>query len=749
MACVSGAGLRISIRRLLRAPAFVVATVGTLTLGLGLFAVVYSVFDKILVEPMRYKDPQDLYFVWRDYGPIRDDNRARLPGKDILELQKAGGVIQDAAALQPFLGGVFSLREGADPAEISVMVASPNLFEMLGTSPILGRGFTASDAGPALPFAMVLTYEFWNRLGADRELIGKEVRLNGRPHRVIGVLPPDFSFVRNDSRGPAQRPDAYTTLRVSLSDDSPNQADYSALIRASQGTSSQVVAAAVDAVGRAVDARDFNSRGLKLYSTPLKADLVARVRPALLVLGAAGCVLALMLMVNLASVLLARAGQREQEFAVSRALGANDSTLMLSTFIEGGLLGLLGGVLGTWGANWATRILVALSPLDLPRREEIAVDWRSATVVVGLGTLLGLLAAVAPALWAAHSSLSVLLARSAVRGGGGHGVLRRGMIVVQVALSLVLLSSGALVVRSLEHLLRVDPGFRPEGVFTALIRTPPVFFPQTSDVQAFQNRVSSALANLPGVESASATSALPLTVSPTLSAPTTIRIPGAPGNTGDPAHDAVLTDVIAVRTGYVEVMGMRIVAGRAFNESRTEGVREILVDTTFARHFFPNGDAIGKTIPLDGGLTIAGVVDQARLYDLHQDGRPQIYLRAEDNAYRPLFYVMRTRREPRSLIPEVQSALRQIDPRVAVGEARSMEEIVGNALRQQRTSAVLIAAFAVGALLLAVMGLFGVVSGSVTRRRHELAVRMALGSDPRQALRLVLREAACLGVDSI
>jgi putative ABC transport system permease protein len=735
----------LAIRRLLRAPAFLTATVGTLTLGLGMFAVVYTAVHKVLIEPMQYRNPDDLYFVWRDYGPIRDQKRAGLAGTDVAELLNASDVIEGAAALQPFLGGVFSLREGVDPMEISVIVTSPGLFQLLGVAPALGRGFALDDAGPGRPLVIVLTHELWNRLGADPGIIGKDVRLNGRPHTVIGVMPPNFKFVRNDSVGTAQRADAYTTLRVKLTDPSPNVPDYSVLIRARAGTSAKLVAAAVDAVGRGVDARDFGGRGSRLYSVGLKTDLVARIRPALLVLGAAAVLLALMLMVNLALLLLSRAAQREHEFAVSRALGANTTAITRGTLLEGGLLGLAGGSLGTLAAIWGTQTLVELAPLDLPRRESIVLDWSIATAVVVVGVVLGLLAAAVPALWAARASLSSLLASSAVRGGGGPGRLRRGMIVAQVAVSLVLLTSGALVVRSFERLLRTDPGFRPEGVFTVLVRTPPVFFPALSDVLTFQDRTYAALSSLPGVIRASAATALPLSATTTFP-PTTIRIPGAPGNTGDAERDAVLADVIGARAGYFEVMGMRLIAGRTFEASRPTDINEALIDAPFARRFFPGGNPVGAKIPYvpDRPLTIIGVVEQARLYDVHQDGRPQIYVRAEDWAYRPLYYTIRSTRDPRSLLPEVRSAVRNVDPRAAVGDARTMEEIVGNALRQQRTSATLISAFAFGALLLAAMGLFGVVAGSVTKRRHELAVRLAIGADQRSLLRFVLLEAVLL-----
>jgi len=733
-----GRDIELVRRRLVRSPIFAATTIGTLTIGLGMFAVVYTAVQKVLIDPMPYKEPGDLYYVWRDYGPIRDVKRGTLDGTDILELQKTNTVIQDAAGMQPFLGGVFSLWEGAEPIEIAVTRTSPNLFDLLGVAPALGRSFAPDEIGMAREQVIVLTHHLWNRLGADPGIVGRDVRLQGRPFTVIGVLPPDFTFVRNDVAAPPQRVAAYIPLAVNLAE--PNwRGGYSGLIRARRGASPGAVAAAVDLVGRAIDARDFNSRGLKLYSVGLKADVISRIRPALIVLGAAGLVLVFMLMLNLASVLIARAAQREHEVAVSRALGANTIAIVRSTLLEGGLLGLAGGALAALAAIWGTRALVALAPLDLPRREAIAIDWRIAAAVMAVGGLLGVVAAAAPAAWGARASLSSLLAGSAVRGGGGQSRWRRGLIVAQVALSLVLLSSGALVMRSFERLLRADPGFQSDGVFTVRVLMPYELFPQMSDRIAFQDRLQGALAAIPGVTGASAASALPLTA-PAIQS--TITIPGAPGNTGDPERDQLPTDIIAVRANYVEVMGMRLIAGRTFTEFRQNGVTEAMIDTAIARRFFPDGNAIGATIRwAERSYTIIGVVQQARLYEIHADGRPQMLVRAEPG---PLFYVMRTTREPHSLLPEVQSAVHHINPRLSVGDPRSMDDIVQASLSPQAIGGTLISAFAVGALLLSSMGLFGVVSGSVTRRRHELAVRLALGADHRHVLRLVLKEGALL-----
>jgi putative ABC transport system permease protein len=324
----------------------------------------------------------------------------------------------------------------------------------------------------------------------------------------------------------------------------------------------------------------------------------------------------------------------------------------------------------------------------------------------------------------------------------------------------VLLCGGGLVVRSVERLLRADPGFQPEGLLTFRVRSVPEYFPTPDALVGFQDRVERAMAAIPGVTGVSAVSALPLTAS---ALQTTLSIPGAPGNTGSPERDAPLVDVLGMRASYVQVMGMRIIAGRGFDPVRQDGRQEALIDSHVAAQFFPNGNPIGAKItggfaasrggsrtatnysyqPADG-LTIVGVVEQARLYDVHQDGRPQLYVRTEDWGFRPLSFVLRTAQEPESLIPQARAALRQVDPRVAMGDVRPMEQIVGDVLRQQRTSAAVIAALAVGALCLAAMGLFGVVSSSVTRRQHEMAVRLALGADHRRVLRLVLGEGALL-----
>ena len=736
-----------AIRRLVRAPLFTLSMLATLTVGLGAFAVVYAVVQKVLLAPLPYERPGDLYFVWRDLSAVVDLKRGYLGGTDVAAMKGAGGAIQDAAGMlrqQRTLSRAGAGAGDVAPEEVTVLVTSPNLFPLLGVRPLLGRGFAADEVGPGRPPVVVLGHDLWQgRFGGDRAVVGTDVLLNGEPHRVIGVMGPDFRFLRPMGLGAPLPSDAYVTHSVNLAETDPGNGEYAGLLRARAGTSPEALAAAVSAVGRMVDERDFGGRGIRLYPVGLEADLVAPVRQPLLVLGAAGALLVLVLAVNMATLLLVRAALREQEFAVSRALGANRVAIVRATLLEAGLLGMLGGVGGALVAVWGTHALVALAPPDLPRRETIAVDWQVAAVVVGVGTLLGLLAGVMPAVWATRAQLSTLLRNAAVRGGGGaHGPLRRAMVVVQVALSLVLLSAGGLVVRSFDRLLRANPGFQAAGVLTLRVPVPGARYPEDAAVNALHERLQRELAAIPGVDAVGAATVLPLTGGANQ---TTVAFPGAPGNRGDAESDNPLVDYVMTRPGYFETLGIRVLAGRAFAAARPAGVREAVIDRTLASRFFPGRSPVGATLRFRGDtLAIVGVVEHARMYDVHQDGRSQVYLRNEDYTYPTLSFALRSGRSLTGLAPEVRAAVGRVDSQLAVADLRPMDEVVGEALRQPRLSAVLLSGFALGALLLAAMGLYGVVAGSVSRRRHELAVRLALGADHQRVLWLVLRESARL-----
>jgi putative ABC transport system permease protein len=737
----------LALRRIARSPMFTVSIVGTLAVGLGAFAVTSAVVNKVLLAPLPYRDAGDLYIAWRDYRAFFDLDRGWIGGPDVTMLAKAGGAIDDAAG---FLSTSLTLTTdaaGAEPMQIPVMRTTPNFFSVLGVQPQLGRFFAPSETGPNGALVVVLSYPLWQRLGGSPDIVGKDVRLNSRPYHVIGVLRKDFTFSRRASLGSAESADAYATLSVDLATADPQAGSYTGLVRAKHGTTPEQVKAAIRQVGVALDRQYFRGRGMKLFGVGFMEDLVGPLRPAILTLGAAGAVLVLVLMVNLATLLLSRAARREKEFAVSRALGASGGAVARATLLEGVLLGTIGGIVASIAAVWATSALASLVPADIPRREFIAMDWPTGAVVVGVGALLGLVAAAAPAIWATRSSLSTLLGNTNVRGGGGHGTMRRTMVVLQVALSLVLLSAGGLVVRSFDRLLSSKPGFKAEGVLTMYVPIPPARIADTMAVLGIQERMVAALKAIPGVEYVSSTSALPLSGQANQNG---VDIPGAPGNTGVREHDRPLTDIFGVRRDYFKAIGTRMIAGRDFSPLRSGHVTEAIVDKVLADHFYPNASPLGARIPFGGPdtLTIVGVVEQPRQYDISKDDRPQLYVRADDNiaSTRTMFYVIRTAGpgDPMRVAGEVRRAVREVDPELAVANMRTLEDIASQSLSKQRVTAVLIGGFAVGGLLLAAMGLFGVVGGAVSRRQHELAVRIALGAQHGSVLRRVIGEGAAL-----
>ena len=728
----------LALRRIIRSPVFALSTIATLTVGLGAFAVVTTVIDRILIAPLPYSRPNDLYFVWRDYGKVIDLKRGWVSGPDVAALDTVGGPISGAVGLRREQRTMSIEGDQGMPEEAGIMVTSPKLFDLLGAHPIIGRGFDAKEVGEKRTPLMVLGYDLWQRrFGGKPSALGAHVTLNGVTFTVIGVMGQDFRFVRHTSLGAPEAADAYITFPYDLATRSANNGAFAALIRARAGASREQVSSAVSSVGRSIDERFFSKKGIGLYPVGLHEDLVAGVRPALVVLGVSGVFLVFVLAANLAALLLSRVMQREREFAVSRALGANGVALVRAVLFEGGMLGAVGGACAALIAWWATRALVALAPVDLPRRESIALDWKMAVAIIAVGAFLGVLAGAAPAAWASRSSLASILRNTAVR-GGGRGWLRRALVVVQVALCLVLLTTGGLVVRSFGRLLQSKPGFTADRVLTFRVPIAQWRFPNNEAAVAIDDRIEHEVSALPGVRSVSAASTIPLLAN---SDQGEVRLPGAPGNTGTIEHDQPLVDIMTARPGWFATLGTRVLQGREFSPFRPGSRREAIIDRTLAKQFYPSGSAIGQSIAVGKDtISIVGVVDHARQYDLHQDGRPQVYLRDQDDTYGTLYFAIRSQRAPDDLIPEVRAIIRRLDPQLAVSDLRSLDDVVDNSLRKQRVSAVLIAGFSVGALLLAAVGLFGVVAGSVARRRHEIAVRLALGSAQRRVLRLILGE---------
>jgi putative ABC transport system permease protein len=727
-----GRDLDVASRRLRHRPMFFFAMLTTLIVGLGTFAVVYTAVDKVLLEPLPFRDPGDLYMVWAKSPELP---HLMVTGPDIAELQNAGGVIEGAAAFQ-YGSPTVAPRATADAERIEAVISSWNLFDLLGVRPAFGRTFRPEDGRQGATDVAVLSNRYWRRLGADRGLIGQTLQFSGMPFTVIGVLPDGADFAGSSA---TVNPDIYVPYTVDLASVAPRDSNYRAVARVRRGTSAAQAHQAIDAVGRAIGRRDFHRDDRTLSAIGLHAELVDEERPALLTLAVTGVLLVLALGVNLASLLLARATEREREFAVSRALGGGVVAVVRSTLVEGVILGVLGGIGGTVAGAWGTHLLVGLGPVNLARRNSIAVDDSIAVVVVVIGAGLGLFAAAVPALWASRLSLGSMLSTASVRGAASSGRMRRSLVSLQVALSLVLLTTGALVVRSFERLLAADPGFNPDGVLTFTVGIAGGgLFGNDGNAYEFLDRLDSTVRGLPGVKAVSATSQLPLTGGGNVA---DISAPGLPEDRRRVASR------IFTRAGYIEAMGLRLIQGGGFDPLRREGVREAVIDRRAAAWLFPDRRAVGGTLTSGGQpYIVVGVVEQPRLFDLDKDDEtPQLFVRAEDfRGRRPVSYVVRTTGDPNRLIPAVREAVRHLDRRVPISDIRTMRDIIDGKRSQERLSAALLTGLAGGGLLLVTMGLFGVVSGSVARRRGELAVRLALGATHGSVARLVIGDGARL-----
>jgi putative ABC transport system permease protein len=726
--------VRYAVRTLVKHPGFTIVAAMTLSLGIGANTAIFSVVNAVLLRPLPYRDADGVITVWQTKSGTTEPGASPA---NFLDWRSRNQVFEDMAAAEPYSHNL----SGAEPEIFRSWVVTAGFFQILGVDAFLGRTFTADEYKAGGEPAVVIGYGLWQRrFGADRNLIGQRLRLNGRSHVVVGVMPPEFGF-------PSSGREVWAA-RIGFPQDTLNRgAGYMPVVaRLKPGTTLPQAQQDMDSIAARL-AREYPQanaeRGVSL--APLREHLVGDVRPALFVLsGAVGLVL-LIACSNVANLLLVRASERGKESAVRAALGAGRGRLARQWLTESALLGLLGGVGGILLTYWALETIVALGSSRLPRFAAVAVDYDVLMFASAVSMLTALICGLAPAL-AAHAHVNDSLKERASTGDLARHHVRRLLVVSQIALALILLIGAGLLLRSFDRLLRVNPGFVSENVVALEVQV--WGFSRTPDEQAaFFEQTVDRLAALPGVQAAGAVSGLPFhdnAVSPN----TAFVIEGRPAPQPGQEPTAFLQ---AASADYFRTLGIPLRQGRFHNRFDRRGTPAVaLINETLARRYWPDEDRVGQkiTVRLFLGATtkveIIGVVGDVRHRGLDTDPRPEFFLPLLQSPYGSMTYVVGTTGNPRALLTNIKQEIWAVNKNLPFSSIGTMDELLARSTEERRFSLLLLGTFATIALIMAGIGIYGMISFSAKQRNHEIGVRLALGASRRGILRMVVGEGMVL-----
>jgi putative ABC transport system permease protein len=736
--------LKYAFRMLLKAPGFTCIAVITLALGIGANSAIFSVVDTVLLRPLPFPKSEELAMIWSNNLTSEPDGRYPSSFPNFRDYRAQSGSF---AAMGAYTGVGAVLKGAGEAKELSGVATDGDFFEALGVKPMLGRGYSAEESNVGVPAVVVLGHSIWqSAFGSNPAVVGTQVLLSGRSYSVLGVMPPGWKFPVGEDRTD------YVMPLPPLTPDRLAQRGSSFLkiiARLRPGVSPKQAEAELAPITtrHATQYPDYNlDRGLRVV--PLLEDVVGNVRPALLVLLGAVALVLLIACANVANLLLARAAARSREIGIRAALGASRIRIVRQLLAESFVLALLGGAGGLLLAWWGVDVLRALGPQNVPRLSEIQINYTVAAFTFGLAILSTIAFGLVPALQVSRSNVSDALQQGS-KGltGGVHGARMRTILVVsQVSLSLLLLASAGLLIKSFFNLRSTNPGFEPTRLLVLDQVLPRARYPEPDQQRRFFEQLMPKLAALPGIEAVGGANPLPFSGNDSNNSFTIAgQPPIAPGIHPD-------ASILSVLPGYFRAMKTPLRNGRAFDERDSDQATKIaMINEAFARRYLPNENPIGQHILLDIGdnkadsLEIIGVVADAKQTQLAAPVIPEMYQPHAQSPNRRMWLVLRTAQASLAgLDASVRRVVHEMDEEVYVSNLQPMESLIGKVLAQPRFNMLLLAVFAGVAMVLAAIGIYGVIAYSVTQRTREIGIRMALGAQRGDMLRMILGQSLTL-----